>query len=381
MTAQPIQQDRPSNRRDLRAVLPNQMNRRDVLASGMVIGSTALAGCTELIGNDPIDTVSYRHRFGRSGIGSAIYDAGIELGAWEDENLDVEFLTSSGSQAAAQSVASGDDDFANAEIAAVLQLIEEGAPLVIIAQETTPMDGLIAREESGISSWLDLEGATVGRFPWGVTPALARAALTEQGGDPDTVEWRNVEPGAHMPLLMEAKIDAAVAYYPQAVARLEYHGFETTILPHSDVLNHLGNTLITHRDLLEDDPEIVDRFVRGWLTAHETFITDPEAAMSVHEEIVAEFDEEVERRVLPWILAARIEPSVELVHGRGWTSSADMKNTVEVLERAGILESTADPVAYFTNELIEANRDLALSVASTYRDILTNEYNIDPEDV
>lgn len=358
-----------------------QMNRRDVLASGMALGATVLTGCSELVGGDTSDTVSYRHRFDRSGIGSAIYDAGIELGVWEDEKLDVEFLTSSGSQAAAQSVASGDDAFANAEIAAVLQLIEEGAPLVIIAQETTPMDGVIARGEVGVSSWADLEGAVVSRFPMGVTPALASAALSEEVGDPDAVEWRNVDPGAHMPLLMEGKIDAAVAYYPQAVARLEYHGFDPIILPHSDILNHLGNTLITHREFLEEEPEIVDRFVRGWLTAHETFITEPEAVISVHEDIVVEFDEEVERQVLPWIFAARINPEVELDHGRGWTATTKMRNTLDVLEQAEMIGSAADPETYFTNEVIENNRDQAISVASTYHDVLSNEYDVTPEDV
>lgn len=356
-------------------------SRRTVLSLGVAATVGSMPGCIGIVGEEDLPTVSYRHRFDRSGIGSAVYDAGVDFGLWEDEGLEVEFQTSSGSEAAAQSVAAKEDEFANAEIGAVLGLIDNDAPLRIIAQETTPMGGVISLADTEIGTWSDLEGKIVSRFAWAVTGSLAREALRAQGGDPDAVEWRNVDPGAHQSLLIAGEIDAAVAYYPQAVTRLSHEGYETNVLALSDVLNHLGNTVITHEDYLEEHPDQVNAFVRGWLHAHERFISEPDEVIEVHREQVATFDEEVERKVLPSIFASKIDPDVSLDHGMGWTERGRMENTVEVLSDVEILETIEDVGPVYTNRFIEENQDLARETAELYDDILHDEHEIDPDDV
>ena len=379
----PSSEGRGTSGRDERShrAVRSAISRRSFLATGITTAAVAGAGCIDIIGGSSSEEVTYRHRFDRSGIGSAGYDAGVELGIWEEEGLSVDFDISSGSEAAAQSVASGADEFANAEVAAVLKLIDEGAPLTIIAQETTPLGGIISLDDTGIETWDDLTGQVVGRFPWGVTGSLGAAAMQQEGVDSTAVEWRNVNPGAHIVLLLEGEIDAAVAYYPQAVARLNHMGHETTVFPLSSVLDHLGNTVVTHDNLVTEDPEIVNQFIRGWLRAHRTFITDPDEVIDIHESIVAEFDEVVERKVLGSVLASRIAPEIDLVHGMGWTPEDRMENTLEVLAGIDLIDDELPEGTTFTNQFIEENQTLAIETAELYRDILTADYDVGPGDV
>ncbi len=351
---------------------------RRTFLTTVALGVGAVSGCLGSNRSDDYRSVTYRHRFDRSGIGSAVYDGGVELGSWEAHELDVEFKISSGSRAAAQSVDGGQDDFANAEIAAVLSLIDAGAPLTILAQETTPMGGVITLRETGISSWTDLAGVEVGRFPWGVTGQLAEAAITSEGGDPNAVEWRNVEPGAHIQLLLEGAIDGAVAYYPQAVTRLELAGHETQVLPLGTVLDHLGNALITRQEIVDEHPEVVERFVRGWLDAHDTFISRTDDVIDVHRDLVPNFDETVEREVLPLILASRIAPETDLESGMGWTPIERMTNTLDILEQIDMLSSADTPETYFTNRFIEESQDRAIDIAERYAQTLEQDYDIEP---
>lgn len=375
-----------------------RVSRRAFLASGAAASVAAVAGCTEnalepsdggsgaVTGTSTgtttgsLPNVQYRHRFRFLGLGSAANTAGVDLGAWEAAGVNVEFLPSSGSQAAVQSVAQGKDEFGNAEIAAVLKLIQEDAPLRIIAQVIDPIGGVISLGKSGITSWGDLEGKTVGRFPWGTTAKLAPQAMAEAGSDPDAVEWRNMQPGAQEKLLIQGDADAVVAYFPQAEVRLQNRGYETTVLRLSEQLPYLGVSLFTRTDVLENRPEVVNSFVRGWLRANQLFVTDLKKVIEVQQNYVPDMDPELERRTLGPLYAARVPPAeVGREHGKGWTPPEALEGTQSVLHEAGMLERTRAIDSYYTNEFIERNRELAVETAETYYEELAANYDIGPD--
>lgn len=369
------------------------VSRRAFLA-GTAASTLAVAGCTDLGGGDgtspdgaasptgdagTMPSVQYRHRFKFIGLDSAPNAAGVEMGIWEDEGVNVEFLPSSGSQAAAQSVAQGNDEFGNAEVAPVLRLIQEGAPLTIIGQVIDPMGGVISLAETGITSWADLEGKTVGRFPWATTGKLAPEAMAKEGADPSTVEWQNMQPGAQEELLLEGAIDAAVAYFPQAEVRLQAKGHETNSLALSKVLPYLGTALFTRDEIVEDRPELVNDFVRGWLRSHRTFVTDLDRVVEIQKNYVASFDEEVEMRTLGPIYASRVpRPELGREYGKGWTPAAGLEGTQDILRSAGLLSETRSVDSYYTNEFIDRNRDLAVDTAETYYEELERDFDIGP---
>lgn len=356
------------------------VSRRAVLAAGGTATVGVLAGCLGQGSGEETDLteVTYRHRFSRT-LSSAINDAGVELGAWEEEGLDVTFDTSSGGQETAQAVANGQDDFTNPEIGVTLQLIEEGAPLKIVGNLINPLGGVISLPETGITDWTDLEGKEVGAFPWAVSGDLAMEAMRVKGGDPDKVELRNMNPGQHDSLLMTGEVDAIVAYYPQSVVRLDHQGYDANVLVTADVLDHLGNVLVTREEMVEENPDVVDSFVRGWLRAHELYISEPDEVVEIHKSKVSEFNEEVERDTLPALWASRLNTDYDLDYGMGWTPEEGMEQTLSVFDSIDFVEQTHDTDEYYTNQFIENNQDYAIEVAELYNQTLTEEYEISPD--
>lgn len=353
--------------------------RRRFLAAGVGTAATSVAGCLS-VGGSSDEKVTYRYRFSRN-LSSTVIEGGIEMGVWEEEGLDVDFGTSSGADAAAQAVASGNDDFCQTGIASAVGLVEEDAPLTVIGQTQNPLGGVISLAEAGIHSWTDMEGKTVGRFPFGIQSNLAMAAFRSKGGNPDEVTLQNIDPGSQEVLLMEGEIDAAIAYFPQSVTRLEHEGYETNHLVTSRVLDHLGPSLATRESLIEDKPEVVDSFVRGWLKAYQNFVTEIDELIEWHDEFVEEFSESVERETLPYIYASIVpDEDIGRSYGKGWTSSTRLQSTLDVLEDVDYVSNTGQPEDYATNQFIEDNQDLAIETADIYYDAL-GEYDIDPYDV
>ncbi|WP_411968087.1 ABC transporter substrate-binding protein [Haloferax sp. YSSS75] len=326
--------------------------------------------------------ITYRGRFKRVGLAPAVNDGGIALGAWREQGLDVEYVTSSGAQAAAKSVASGKEKFGNGGIMAVLQLIESGAPLVVLGQVADPMGGVVSLKETGIESWTDLEGKVVGMFPFGSTGPAAKTAMRTAGVDVSKVTFQNVQPGAGLKLLLHGELDAMIKYFPQMQDRLEAEGEEANVLKTSDVLDHLGVTLYTRREVVENEPDLVDRFTKGWLNAFQLWATNVDEVIDVYKPLAAgEFDEELERRTLGDLYASQVPPKeIGLEYGKGWTPPEKLRHTVDIAERAGLIEGNLDPETVYTNRFIEQNQELAVETAETLYETL-QEYDAGPNSV
>ncbi|MFB6138019.1 MAG: ABC transporter substrate-binding protein [Halobacteriaceae archaeon] len=360
---------------------------RRAALGGLGAGAAAtVAGCAGVpaLGGSPggdegPTAVTYRGRFKRLGLAPAVNDAGVELGTWADDGLDVSYRTASGSSAAAKSVASGNERFGNGGIAAVLQLVEQGAPLVIIGQIADPMGGVVALADSGIRTWTDLEGRTVGRFPFGSTGIAAEAAMRAAGADVSAVEFRNVQPGSGMKLLLSGEIDAMARYFPQMKQRLEYRGKDAVALPSVEQLGHLGVTLYTRQEVIDQEPGLVERFVRGWLQAFRPWTQDLERVIDLYApKVPGEFNRDLERRTVPALYAAQApRPAVGTRHGKGWTPEERLRDTVDVFTEAGLLEGAVEPSAVYTNEFIERNHDLAVETAGLLYDAL-ERYDVGP---
>lgn len=371
-------------------------SRRGFLAASGATAVAALGGCLGSSGSDSpagngtttssqqttaLKDVTYRHRYIRTGIGTAVNDAGVEFGLWEDEGLNVSFETSSGSQAAVKSVASGKDMFGNAGISSILSLNEEGADLVVIGQMLDPLGGVVTTGEQGIETWSDLEGKTVGQYPFGSTGVAAKAAMREDGVDLSKVTFQNVQPGNGEKLLLNGNLDAMIKFFPLSKERLVAEGLSPNVLISASVLDHLGISLFTRRSVVENKPGIVNKFVRGWLNAYQVFATDIERVLEMYKPLAAEgFTKELEiqRNSLDEYYAAQVpEPSIGNQHGKGWTVPEQVTGTIETFTDAGLLNGSLNAEDQYTNQFLEQNQELAVETATTIYDRL-EDFDIGP---
>lgn len=355
-------------------------SRRAFLATGAAASVASLVGC---LGGSSVDeempSITFRHRYKRTGIGSGKYDAAIEMGIWEEEGLDVSFKTSSGSQAAAKSVANGKDMFGNGGASAPLGLGDQEQELVIIGQLYEPMGGVQTTGEHGITSWKDLEGKTVGQYPFGSTGPTAKAAMRKKGVDLSKVNFQNIQPGSANKLLLEGEVHATIGWFVNDLAWLRDRGYSPNVLITGHVLNHLGVVLFTRKEVAENKPETVNKFVRGWLKAHQVFANKIDEVFEIYKPKAVEgFDEKIQRESLGNYYAASTPPkAIGKKYGKGWVSPSKMRNTITVFEEAGLLDGSVSAEKAYTNEFIDDNRDLAVETANELYDRL-EDYDVGP---
>jgi ABC-type nitrate/sulfonate/bicarbonate transport system substrate-binding protein len=370
-------------------------SRRGFLALAGAGVTTALAGCSGSSAGEGTTTsgtkkttmepasLDFQMQWYRNDTGTFAPLTAGEQWTWPEYNLDVTVKESEGSQAAAKAVASKDAPVGQAELGAAIPLIEKGAPIKIIGSYMGPFGGIVYLNETGIESWSDLEGKTIGQYPWGSSGPVAKAAMEEKGVDLSTIEFQNVQPGSARKIQLDGQIDAMIRYVPQELAMFEQQGIEAGAFRSVEVLGHMGNGLLAHEEFIEEHPGQVSRMVAGWLDGVKKWATDYEEVTATHREIVksessrkwnAEYHDALRG---PMFSAYTPPEEVGTEHGKGWIPMDRMQTTIETFNQAGLIDSKPDAEEIATNEFIEEHNELAVETASALYDQL-EEYDVDP---
>lgn len=125
-----------------------------------------------------------------------------ELGYYEEEGVNVEFVDLSDSTAGLTAISSGKDDLDvwATGIVPDLTFIANGSDLVIYAGTAAEGGAIISREED-VETYKDLdnyEGITVGMVRNSSSWVITRAALLERGIDIDTIEIKELDSNANV---------------------------------------------------------------------------------------------------------------------------------------------------------------------------------------
>ncbi len=155
----------------------------------------------------------------------------------------------------------------------ILVARDKGAPLVVLApifQQSAVR--VYAKAGTKLRSPADLLNLRVARQLGGVGDAELQSMLRAEGLDPENVPGHPQEPGLRH--LAEGRVDAAMGYAlasPWVGRSLNLD--LVSLRPSTYGVDFYGDTLITRRDLAENNSELVTRFVdaslRGWRYALE----------------------------------------------------------------------------------------------------------------
>ena len=155
----------------------------------------------------------------------------------------------------------------------ILVARDQGAPLVVLApilQQSAVR--VYAKAGTNLRSPADLLNLRVARQLGGVGDAELQSMLRAEGLNPENVPAHPHEPG--LSHLAEGRVDAAMGYALASPWVGRNLGLDLISLrPSAYGVDFYGDTLITHRDLAENNPELVKRFVdaslKGWRYALE----------------------------------------------------------------------------------------------------------------
>jgi putative hydroxymethylpyrimidine transport system substrate-binding protein len=275
-----------------------------------------------------------------------------ERGYFAEEGLEVEIFTPGDPSTVLQTVASGRDDFGINYQTGVLLAREQGVPVVsIMALVQHPLNSVMALEESGISSPEDLVGKKVG---WPGIPdnePLLDTMLKSQGHSLEDVALVNV--GFDLvPALISKEVDAIVgAYWVHESISAENQGFPVNVIRMEQygVPDFYELVLVANEQKIADNPDLVQRFVRGVIRGYQDAMADPQGAVQLLGEVRPEVDLSIERPGVE-LLAPLWQPDGG--QSFGWQEEKRWVDFAQWMQENGLITSEVDAQTAFNNSFV-----------------------------
>jgi len=285
---------------------------------------------------------------------SALYLA-QERGFFEDENLEVNFHVPANPEDGLRLVGSGEEDFAISYQADVLLARGQDIPVQSVAALAQhPLNGIMSLESTGITRPADLEGRQVGYAGLASDEALIEAVLQADGLTLDDIELVNV--GFSLaPALVSGQVDAVIgAYWVYESFQIENEtGDEVAVLPLTEwgVPDYYELVLVASDEMIEEDPDTVERFVRavqrGYQAAEEDQDEAIEALLDNNDDAIEEVENASIELLVPfWTDEGELDFGTQT--SENWQRYADW------LKEHGLLDEGVESDDAFTNEFVEA---------------------------
>lgn len=314
-----------------------------------------LASCTGTLGEEKSERMSmtfmpgYIPQANLPFVGAYVAQ---EKGFFDSEGLDVTIEHSPGRGEHLQLTTLGEVQVTTQDAAVLLKRRSDpGLPLVsfaLIGQRG--QQAFAALSSSDLHTPSDWEGKLVGYK--GTPPPDLFALLTAAGADPDRVNLVNV--GFDPRVLTEGQVDVYPIYKSNEPFLIRSWGYELTIWDPADYgVPTLGLTYVTSEETLEENPEMLTRFLRATLAGIEYAADNIEEAVDI---VLLYTGPETDRDHMRFMLEselADLTSEVTQEHGVGWQTLEQWSALAELLVDSEAM-SPIDVSAAFTNQILEA---------------------------
>lgn len=192
--------------------------------------------------------------------------AGIKEGFFAAENIDLEVRRGTGAADSLTKVATGTAQFGYTDIANLMSTPNTGVKAIMSIDIDVP-HAIIARGETGIRSFADLPGHTIGTAPTASSNLYMPMVLQNAGVDMTKITIVNVDPSALAPMLLTKRVDGVVMWttnLPRFKSEADKAGIELVPLTFDIVDNQMyGSVIIANEQTLTTEPDLAKRFLRA----------------------------------------------------------------------------------------------------------------------
>lgn len=233
---------------------------------------------------------------------TGIYVAQAE-GYFEDEGLDVDILLP-GEVPSTQLISTGKADFGIDFQEHVIMARDEGMPIVSIAaiiQHNTA--GYASPVEKGMTEPKDFEGKVFGAYGSDIERAMLETIAKENGADIDKITFQNIG-DADFFVAVERDIDFALVYQGWTGIEAELREKDLNMVylkDFSEALDFYTPIIASNEKMMEENPEIVEKFVRAAVKGYEFAIEHPEEAANILIEAEPDLDEDLVKKSQTWL--------------------------------------------------------------------------------
>lgn len=314
-----------------------------LLAASLILSGCASNSSTPVPPTSINVQLAWTHDYSAAGF----YSAEIN-GHFAEQNLKVNLISGGfvdgGYVEPVDEVLEGNGDFGAVSADALLEARESGKPIVAIANmiQRSP-SAIISLTSSNIQTPQDLIGKTVAAAGGGATLRL-NSMLKLQGIDPSEV---NIIPRVTWGIdpLLNGEVDALVGWIINEGVQVREAEQEANFMLLSDYgVPDYSALIFTTEKMIQDKPEVVERFVRGFTAGLQDVIKDPQQA--------AEFTLRYNDTLVLDQQLRRIQASIPLVQPAqtqvAMMDTGTWESIYHDLSNAGVLDDTFDVEKAYT---------------------------------
>jgi len=274
----------------------------------------------------------------------------VDKGFYKEAGFDVEFDYSFETDGVAL-VGAGKRPFAVVSGEQVLMARDQNVPVVYVMAwwQKYPIV-VVADQKLGLQSPADLKGQRIG-LPGlfganyiGLVAMLHEFGLTTDDVTLDSIGFNQVE------AFISGKEPIIVGYATNEPIQLRTQGFDITTFPVADYVTLASNGLITNEQLIQDDPEMVHRFVRATLRGLNYTIHYPDDAYESATKFVeglAEEDRDVQMEILRTAIAHWKGDPLGYAQPEAWEKMRDVLLEMGLITHPEVLDGA------YTNQFLK----------------------------
>lgn len=314
------------------------------------------SACGEVDTSGPMDEVTLRLSWRWKAEFAPIVLTDDE-GFFEEQHIDVELLEGQGSGEGVTLIGNKTDDFGYLAIPTIAIGISKGVPIQVVSALMAKHPSALAFYESqGIEEPKDLEGKSIALSAGEAFTVLWPSFAERWDIDTDAVQQVQLDPGIKSQAFLDGDIDVIPVFVNNELPQLRNTADEPVgaLLVSEWGFNSLANGIVTHEDMISENPGLVCRFVAALAKGYAYSQENPEEALDAvlarSEELASQPRE---------VLLEQVALTLELVSSPnaegmpiGWMADEDWNATVDPLVETGAMEDRPANDAFYTNEFI-----------------------------
>ncbi len=288
----------------------------------------------------------------------APFFVGVDKGFYLDEGLDVNVLEGSGSSTSVKLVGNGTTIIGYADSGTMMQGVTRGVPVkaVAVLLQTSPMS-FIFKADKPIRTMEELKGKSIAITAGDASLAQLSALLSKHGMTEEDITLVVVaNPAGKETAVLEDQADTFMGYYIDQPMRMEKNtgvDLDWTTTQEIGGVTTVSSAVIVSDRTIDEDPELIEKFVRATQRAVQYTIDNPEEAAEIFAEHAGEFGFDKE------LSLAEIEGALDLLWTEnsqgnpiGWSAIEDWQASQDLLQEYAELKPEEDLNVYFTNDFI-----------------------------